>query len=267
MSVRSRLGMVGLAESGSGVPVLLLHGYPHDRSLWTRQLAAPAEGFRYIAPDLPGFGESDRTASVTLDAWADWTVALLDSLAVERAVIGGLSMGGYLALAIWRRHPSRVRGLVLADTRAGADTEEARAKRREAQLLVRKEGSGAIAERSLTGMLGKSTRATRPDTVAALDAMMRRASADAIVDALQVLMDRPDATASLASITVPTLVLCGEEDTLTPLDDSRALHAAIAGSRLDVIPGAGHVSNFEQPDAFNRLLSEFLGATIRVGPT
>lgn len=266
MIVQSRLGTVGLSESGGGVPVILLHGYPHDRTLWAPQLAAPADGFWYIAPDLPSFGESDRTASASLDAWADWTIALLDTLAVERAVIGGLSMGGYLALAIWRRHPSRVRGLVLADTRAGADTEEAKAKRLEAQTLVRKEGSGAIAERSITGMIGKSTRENEPETVAALDGMIRRASVSAIVDALQVLMDRPDATASLASITVPTLVLCGEEDTLTPVKDSLALHAAIAESRLELIPAAGHVSNFEQPDTFNRLLSEFLRATIPTGP-
>lgn len=267
MTVRTRLGTVGCDDTGAGEPVLLLHGYPHDRTLWAPQLAAPAAGFRYIAPDLPGFGQTERISPTSLDRWGDWTVSLLDALGLESAVIGGLSLGGYLALAIARRHPSRVRGLVLADTRAGADSEEARGKRREAQALVRAEGPGAIAERAIIGMVGKTTRASRPEIVAALDTMMRRASVDAIVDALQVLMDRPDATRGLADITVPTLILCGDEDVLTPVDESRAMHAAILGSRLEVIPEAGHASNFERPEVFNRLLSDFLGATIRTGPT
>jgi pimeloyl-ACP methyl ester carboxylesterase len=267
MIVRTRLGAGGLDEAGTGVPVFWLHGYPHDRTLWAPQLAAPVAGFRYLAPDLPGFGESDRLATTTLDGWADWVAALLDTLAIDRAVIGGLSMGGYLALAMWRRHPARVRALVLADTRAGADSAEAKEKRRDAQVLARTEGPAIIAERALPGMLGKSTRWARPETVAMLDAMLRRASADAIVDALQVLMDRPDATPGLAGITVPTLIVCGEEDALTPVAESRAMQAAIPGSRMEVIPGAGHVSNLEQPAVFDRLLSEYLGATIRTGPT
>lgn len=267
MIVPTRLGAVGCDDIGAGAPVLLLHGYPHDRSLWAPQLAAPASGFRYLAPDLPGFGETARIAPTTLDRWSDWAIALLDALGLERAVIGGLSMGGYLALAIARRHPSRVRALVLADTRAGADSDEARAKRREAQTLARAEGPGAIAERAIAGMIGRTTRASRPAVVAELDAMMRRAPVEAIVDALQVMIDRPDATPSLAAISVPTLILCGEEDVLTPPDDSRAMHAAIGGSRLEVIPKAGHASNLEQPEVFNRLLSDFLRATIRTGLT
>lgn len=267
MIVRTPLGAIGCDDTGAGEPVLLLHGYPHDRSLWAPQLAAPAPGFRYIAPDLPGFGESARITPASLDRWSDWVAALLDALRIERAVVGGLSMGGYLALALARRHPARVRALVLADTRAGADSEEARAKRRDAQALVRSAGSGAIAEIAITGMIGKTTRASRPSVIAAVDAMMRRATTDAIVDALQVLMDRPDATPALGAITVPTLILCGDEDVLTPVDESRAMQAAITGSRLEVIPEAGHASNFERPEVFNRLLSDFLRATIRTGPT
>lgn len=267
MTVRTRLGTVGCDDTRVGEPVLLLHGYPHDRTLWAPQLAAPAPGFRYIAPDLPGFGETERISPAALDRWSDWAISLLDALGLENAVIGGLSMGGYLALAIARRHPSRVRALVLADTRAGADSDEARGKRRDAQTLVRAEGSGAIARLAIAGMVGKTSRASRPAVVATVDAMMRRASVDAIVDALQLLVDRPDATPSLATIAVPTLILCGEEDVLTPPDDSRAMHAAIAGSRLEIIPEAGHASNMEQPEVFNRLLSDFLGATIRTGPT
>jgi len=267
MIVLTPLGAIGLDESGTGEPVLWLHGYPHDRSLWGPQLADPVPGFRFIAVDLPGFGDSDRVAPPSLDAWADWVVALLDALDIPRAVIGGLSMGGYLAFALWRRHPQRVRALILADTRAGADTEEGKVKRRAMQELARTDGAGAIAEKMIEGMVGRTTRAVAPDAVTTLDLMMRRASADAIVDALQALIDRPDSTPTLATISVPTLILCGDEDVLTPVAESRAMLRAIDGSRLEVIPEAGHLSNFERPAVFNRLLSDFLRATIRTGPT
>lgn len=265
MIIHTPLGAVGLAESGSGVPVVLLHGFPHDRALWAPQLAYPASGFRYIALDLPGFGDSVQLAEANLDAWADWLAAVLDTMKIDRAVIGGLSMGGYLAFAFWRRHPGRVSALILADTRAGADSEEARAKRREMQSLVLAEGSGAVAEKMIGGMVGKSTREKRADVVAILDAMMRRASVGGITDALQALMDRDDSTETQGTITVPTLVMCGEDDTLTPVAESRAMVDAIPGSRLGLIPSAGHVSNIEAPAVFNGLLSDFLAATIRRG--
>ncbi len=254
-------------EAGAGEPVVLLHGYPMDRTLWAPQLAAPAPGFRYLAPDLPGFGETPRGSAPHVDAWADWIAAFLDARGIDRAVVGGLSMGGYLAFAFWRRHPARVRALVLCDTRAGADTPDGRAKRVEMQQVARAEGAGAIAARMITGMTGKTTRAERPAVVATLEAMMRRAPVPGIVDALQLLMDRPDSTPTLETITVPALVLCGDEDAITPLAESRAMHAAIPGSRLGVVPRAGHASNLESPEAFNALLSGFLAATIRTDQT
>lgn len=263
MIVHSRAGVVGYDDRGIGPTLLLLHGFPHDRSLWAPQLADPALGVRCIAPDLPGFGESGPTDEANLDCWADWVAAFLDAIKVERAIVGGLSMGGYLAFALWRRHPHRVNALVLADTKAGADSEEARAKRRDMQSLARAEGVGAVAERMITGMVGKTTRAERPAVIATLDAMMRRASEPAISDALDALMDRPDSAPTLGTITVPTLVLCGEEDALTPVAESEVLHAGIAGSTLGIIPRAGHASNLEDPAAFNGLLSRFLSATIR----
>ncbi|MCE9601323.1 MAG: alpha/beta hydrolase [Gemmatimonadetes bacterium] len=267
MIVHTALGAVGLDESGRGVPVLWLHGFPHDRSVWAPQLASPAPGFRYLAPDLPGFGESVQLPDPSLDAWADWIATLLDTLAIDRAVIAGLSMGGYLALAFWRRHPGRVLALVLADTRAGADSEETRSKRRERQGLVRAEGPGVIADLMIPGMVGQTTRAERPAVVATIHAVMQRASVAGIVDGLQALMDRDDSTATLATVTVPTLVLCGEEDVLTPVADSQLIAAGIAGSRLALMPGVGHVSNIEAPEVFNALLSDFLAATIRTDKT
>lgn len=260
MIVTTRVGAVGLDEAGSGVPLLLLHGFPHDRTLWAAQLAAPPVGARVIAVDLPGFGESASAAVPSLDAWADWVVAVLDALALERAVIGGLSMGGYLAFALWRRHPVRVQGLVLADTRAGADSDEARMKRVSMQATVVTSGAGAISEAMLPGMVGKTTRETRPQVVAFLDEMMRRARVGAIHDALDAMRTRPDSVPTLATITVPTLIICGEEDSLTPVKESEATHAAIAGSQLATIPTAGHASCLEHPAAFTALLSGFLQA-------
>ncbi|HET8771153.1 MAG TPA: alpha/beta fold hydrolase [Gemmatimonadaceae bacterium] len=267
MIVSTKWGAVGLDSAGDGVPMLLLHGFPMDRSLWAPQVAVPIAGIRMIAPDLPGFGESHGTDVPSMDEWADWTADLLDALRLDRVILGGLSMGGYLCLAMWRRHPERVRALVLADTRAGADSEEARGKRREMQQLVMSEGTGAVAEKMIPGLVGKTTRASRPDVVATLDAMMRRASVTGVHDALDALRTRPDSTSILAGITVPTLIVCGEEDVLTPPAESRALHAAIAGSRLGIIPQAGHASNIESADAFNRLLSEFARETADIHTT
>lgn len=261
--IRTAVGTVGFDSSGSGEPLVLLHGFPHDRSLWAPQLAAPIPGVRLFAPDLPGFGQSSRAKVASVEAWADWLAAVLDHLQLDRVMLGGLSMGGYLCFAFWRRHARRVRALVLADTRAGADDAEGKAKRSAMQQLVREQGAGAVAERMLAGMVGKSTREGRPEVVATLDAMMRRAKVPSIVDALTLLRERPDSTPTLATIDVPTLIVCGEEDALTPPKESQAMHAAIRGSRLGLIPRAGHASNLEDPATFNRLLAGFASATIR----
>ena len=267
MIVSTKWGAVGLDSAGDGVPMLLLHGFPMDRSLWAPQLAAPIAGIRMIAPDLPGFGESHSTDVPSMDAWADWTADLLDALRLDRVILGGLSMGGYLCLSMWRRHPERVRALVLADTRAGADSEVARGKRREMQQLVLTEGTGAVAEKMIPGLVGKTTRASRPEVVGTLDAMMRRASVTGVHDALDALRTRPDSTPLLAGINVPTLIVCGDEDVLTPPGESRAMHAAIPHSTLGIIPQAGHASNIESGVAFNHLLSDFAKKTANLHST
>lgn len=260
MILETPRGRIGVDEAGTGLPVLLLHGFPHDRTLWSAQLAAPPAGARLIALDLPGFGESEAAEVPSLNHWADWTAAALDALGIERAVVGGLSMGGYLAFAIWRRHPDRVLGLVLADTKAGADSLEAQDKRVAMQATALKEGPAAIAAAMLPGMVGKTTRATKPRAVELLDEMMRRASVGAIHDALDAMRTRADSTPTLATITVPTLIVCGDEDTLTPVKESEAMHAQVPDAQLAIIRGAGHASCVEHPAAFNALLSGFLQA-------
>ncbi|HUO52440.1 MAG TPA: alpha/beta fold hydrolase, partial [Gemmatimonadaceae bacterium] len=194
----------------------------------------------------------------SLDGHADDVAALLDALGIERAVVGGLSMGGYIAFAFWRRHRARAAALVLADTRAGADSEEGKSKRRTMIADARSHGPGAVADAMMPNLLGATTHARRPEVVKEVRAICERAPVPGIVAALEGMMGRPDSTPSLATIDVPVQIIVGEEDTLTPPRESEAMHAAIRGSRLAVIPKAGHASNVERPAAFNHVLAEFL---------
>jgi pimeloyl-ACP methyl ester carboxylesterase len=251
---------IGYEDVGAGIPVAFIHGFPHNRSLWSPQVSALVDRARCIAPDLRGFGESSRHGPFTIDQFADDVAVLLRSLGVERAVIAGLSMGGYVAFALWRRHRPLVRALVLADTRAGADTDEARAKRRALVELARARGAGAVADGQITGMLGKTTREKRPAMIDEVHRMLASASVEGIVGALEAMMTREDSTPTLATIDVPTLVIVGGEDVLVSRDEAEILRDAIRGSRLEVIEQAGHVSNMERPAAFNHVLSEFLAA-------
>jgi pimeloyl-ACP methyl ester carboxylesterase len=251
---------IGYDDVGSGTPLLLLHGFPHNRSLWASQVHALVDRTRCVAPDLRGFGETPPVPPYTMDQYADDAVTLLDALRIERAVVAGISMGGYVAFALWRRHRARVRALVLVDTRAGADGEEARAKRRDLIAVARRAGSEAVADAMLPGMIGKSTRAKQPELVERVRTMLASQPVEGVVGALEALMSRPDSSPTLATIDVPTLIVVGDEDVLTPVAESQAMHAAIPGSRLEVLSGAGHISNVERPAAFNHVLSEFLAA-------
>jgi 3-oxoadipate enol-lactonase len=247
-------------DVGSGMPVAFIHGFPHNRSLWAPQVSGMLDRARCIAPDLRGFGDSSRNGPFSIDQFADDVAMLLRSLGVTRTVVVGLSMGGYIAFSMWRRHRALVRGLVLADTRAGADTDEARAKRRALIEVARTRGSGAVADGQVTGMIGKTTREKRPGMIDEVHRMLESASVEGIVGALEAMIARPDSTPTLATIDVPTLVVVGSEDVLTPPSEAEILHEAIRNSRLEVIEQAGHVSNLERPAAFNHVLSEFLAS-------
>ena len=243
--------------------LVLLHGFPHGRAFWAPQLASlPARlpGWRVVAPDLRGFGQSDARPPYTMDRYADDVAALLDHLGAARAAVAGLSMGGYVALALWRRHPARVRALVLADTRAGADAPAARERRDELVALARREGSAAVADSQLDGALGATSRRTRPEVVAGLRALMAAAPVEGIVGALHAMLDRPDSTPTLATVDVPTLVIVGTEDVLTRPAEARALRDGIPGARLHEIEAAGHVASWERPEEFDAAVAAFLRA-------
>ncbi len=251
-------------SGGENAPLLLIHGYPLDHTLWDPQKVALTDLVRVIAPDLRGFGSSGMpTGPMTMDEYAEDLHALLDALNIPSAIVGGLSMGGYIAFAFYRRYPERVRALILVDTRPQPDSPEARKGRDDNVIVARTAGAEAIADRMLPKMLTPKTIADAPDLANAARMLMARQPVDGIVAALVAMRDRPDSTPTLAQISVPTLVVVGAEDTLTPPKDAQAMQAAIRGARLATIPGAAHLSNFEQPDAFNTVVREFL-AEIKV---
>lgn len=252
---------VGYDDQGDGLPVVFLHGFPHDRTLWTAQRASLAPHARCIVPDLRGFGQSSTHGPFSMDQYADDVVGLLDWLAIESAVVCGLSMGGYVAMALWRRHPDRARAFVFCDTRLGADSEEGQRRRDELAALVKRDGARAIADAQITGMVGPTTRERRPEVMATLRAMMGRQSVAGIVGALQAMRDRPDSRDTLRTISVPSLVIVGEDDVLTPIKEARAIAEAlpsVARVRLEIIAGAGHVPCLERPAATTHALSDFL---------
>jgi 3-oxoadipate enol-lactonase len=252
---------IGYDDIGRGSVVVLLHAFPLNRTMWAPQINALARERRCLAIDMRGFGDSTAGGPYTMDRYADDVAEVLDGAGVTSAVVVvGLSMGGYIAFALWRRHAARVKALVLADTRPGADSSEARDRRRELIQLARSQGSMAVAERQVVGLLGKSTRERRPETVAAALTIAQQASVDGIVGALEAMIARPDSTPTVSTISVPTLVIAGAEDVLTPPKEARAMHAAIPFSRLEILEDAGHLSNLEQPAAFNAALSDFLHA-------
>ncbi|OUN01157.1 MAG: hypothetical protein BAA04_13200 [Firmicutes bacterium ZCTH02-B6] len=250
-------------DVGQGPPIVFLHAFPLNKAMWRRQLeAAAAAGWRALAVDLRGFGGSEAGSEpFTMDVCADDVAALLDRLDIqEPVVLAGLSMGGYVAFAFARRYPQRLRALVLADTRAEPDTQEGRTGRYEQAQRVEQDGVDVVVEAVLPRLVGETTRVRRPEVVAEVREMMAAARPAGVAAALRGLAERPDSRPTLADIEVPTLIIVGEEDVITPPALAEAMHAGIKDSRLAVIPGAGHLPNMETPEAFNDALLGFLEA-------
>ena len=243
---------------GEGAPVLFVHGFPFDRSMWRHQLAT-LSGARRIAPDLHGVGSSAAGADgYSLARYADDLVAVLDALGVRAAVVCGLSMGGYVVFELLRRHPERVRALILADTRADADSAAGKQGRDELAALAERAGADGVSERLLPRLLAPATLATQPEVGAQVRDMARRWSVPALVGALRAMRDRPDSTAMLRGLRIPTLVVTGQDDQVAPPEVARAMAELVPGAQWHVIPGAGHLAPLEQPLAIGRLLAEFV---------
>jgi 3-oxoadipate enol-lactonase len=244
---------------GEGPAVLFVHGYPFDRSIWSHQIAA-LDGYRRIAPDLRGMGASDAPdLGYSMEIYAADLAALLDVLGVDEVVLCGLSMGGYIAFEFLRRWRARVRGLVLMDTRAEADTVEGRKARDAAAALARDRGAEAVTESLLPRVLGRSTRTGASITAERVRGMMSSTPVPGLVGALAAMRDRPDSSPLLPELAgLPTLVVVGEEDELTPPDTARALADRIPGARLVTVHGSGHLPPVERPVETTRALVEFL---------
>jgi len=246
---------------GSPLTLVLLHAFPLSRAQWREQAMVLARdaGIRAVTPDLLGMGVSSvPDGPATVEQMAEVVRSLLDALGIAQFGLGGLSMGGYVAFAAWRQYPERIRGLVLADTRATADTTEARANREATARLAETQGPLAVFERDLPKLLSHVTLHERPDIVEFARALAAMNSGPGVASVARGLALRPDATDLLPTITRPTLILAGEEDVITPVDDARALFARIPNAQLEVIKDAGHLTNLDQPDRFTLALDRFL---------
>ena len=247
-------------DTGDGEPLLFLHAFPLDASMWDHQVAALSGRFRCLRPDVYGFGASPPPpAGMSLDDLAAAVIEALDAAGVGAVTLVGLSMGGYVAFALLRRFADRVSRLVLCDTRAGADSEQARADRLRMAEQVRAEGSVESIVEPMTARLLAPESAIEFHISDPVRGRIRRATPAGVAAAQEAMAGRPDSTALLASLRVPTLVLVGSQDAVTPPSEAEAMAAAIPGAELHVIEGAGHLSNLERSDAFNAALRAFLG--------
>jgi pimeloyl-ACP methyl ester carboxylesterase len=252
-------------EAGRGPAVVLLHAFPLNASMWSAQREALSPSYRVLCPDQRGFGGTQLGHDEpSLDEIADDVAAMLDARKVDSIVLGGLSMGGYIAMAFLRRHPDRVRGLILADTKASADTPEAAANRlRMAEEVIAAQSAAQLVDEALPALVGATTKEKRALVLGRVKALVERAPAYAVAWAQRAMAQRPDSFETLAAVTVPTLVVVGEEDTLSPLADAQAMADAVPGATLVTIPESGHLTSVEAPEEFNAAVAEFLAA---VGP-
>ncbi|GII91287.1 alpha/beta fold hydrolase [Sinosporangium siamense] len=247
-------------SAGSGVPVVLLHAFPLSSAMWHAQREELSSRYRVITPDMRGFGESplgDDPPSI--DLMADDVARLLDAEGVDRAVVGGQSMGGYVTMAFCRRHADRLLGVVLADTKAGADPPQAALNREAMAAAVLEHGTSVLSEQVLPNLVGETTKTGRAMVFGRVRALTSVAPPRAVAWAQRAMAARPDSFGTLRALQVPALVVVGEEDGLTPPAEARAMAEALPYGSLAVIARAGHLSALEQPEAFNRALVEFLG--------
>lgn len=253
------------APDAAGQPVLVLvHAFPMGSGMWEPQFRGAFHGWRILAPDLRGFGGStdERFEHVdpSIDDYAEDVIGLIRDVAHGPVVLCGLSMGGYASLAVMRRAPQLVRALILADTRATADTLEGRARRKAMLTVLEHDGPQGVARDMMPGLIGATTRAGNPDVEETLRLLIKRQSPAAIRDAIVRMMERPDSMALLPAIQVPALVIVGDEDTLTPPADAEAMAAALPQASLVRIAGAGHMVNLEQGQAFEASIDDFLAS-------
>jgi pimeloyl-ACP methyl ester carboxylesterase len=263
-------GHMSWLEAGAGWPVILLHAFPLRAEMWRAQLEHVPPDWRFIAPDFRGFGGSRAVTlppeggsdGASVDDYAADIGDLMDCLELDDAVIAGLSMGGYVAFAMYRQAPARFNGLILADTRPQADTPAGREARTRMREQLARGGTAAVADEMLPKLLSPQAPIENAELVRRVRGMIEGADVAGVDAAIGALMSRPDSTPDLTRISCATLVLVGEHDGITPAADAEAMQRAIPRSTMTVVPGAGHLSNLERPDTFTRVLADFLLARL-----
>ncbi len=249
----------GVDIRGDGPVILFVHGFPLDRTMW-QEILPSIRGWRRVAPDLRGLGRSGgQTNAYSMADYADDLASLLDFLDCNKAVVCGLSMGGYVAFEFLRRHRDRVKGLMLLNTRAEADTDEGRRSRDELIAMVTNDGVNSLSDVFLPKLLAPGSADVMPTVVEKLKEILSVQSKEGVVGALEAMKNRVDSTPTLATIEVPTLVVAGEKDQLITIEATRSMASAIPGAQFTIIPDAGHLTPLEQPVALGRVLMEFLG--------
>jgi 3-oxoadipate enol-lactonase len=257
--IRSGDAEIAYAVQGDGPPLVLLHPFPAHHELWLPAALALATRYRLILPELRGHGESEAgEGPATMEKHANDVARVLDDAGVGRAVFCGVSIGGYILFEFWRRHRSRVAGLALCCTRPQADTPEARAARLKSADDVLERGTEPFLESMIPRLFGRTTLTMRPDLVEQARRMMLKMSPADVAQVLRGMAERPDSIPTLGTINVPTLLVMGEEDTLSPVADGELMRQHIPGSQLKVIPKAGHYAPWEQPEAVGKLLRQFV---------
>jgi pimeloyl-ACP methyl ester carboxylesterase len=259
MKLKSDDAEVFYEALGDGPAVVLLHAFPADHNLWRPVAARLATHYRMVLVDLRGHGQSSAgEGPATMEKHAADLARVCDAVGVGKAVFGGVSIGGYVLFEFWRRCRERFSGLILSDTRAQPDTEQGRAARLQAAETVERNGPDAFLATMVPKLLGKSTMTNRPDLVEALRAMTARMTVAGIAAVQRGMAARPDSVPTLRTITAPSLLLFGDEDTLTPVSEGELMRRDIAQSRLQVLARAGHLAVFEQPDAAHQAIRDFL---------
>jgi 3-oxoadipate enol-lactonase len=259
-SLYAQINGITLAYSdrGTGLPLVFLHAFPLNRTMWAQQEDALASEFRIITVDLRGHGESDAPLwRYTLDQSADDVHALLNHLAIQQALFVGLSMGGYILFAFYRKYAARVKGMILADTRAQADTEEGKQGRFQMAQTAYNKGPSTIADIMIPKLLSPTTIQARPEIVQNVRRMIEGNQISGIAGDLMAMAERPDSIPLLSHITCPTQIIVGELDQATPPSDARLMADHIPNARLAIISGAAHLANIEQPEAFNQIVGAF----------
>ena len=270
ISMQAHVNGITLAYSdrGTGLPIVFLHAFPLNRTMWASQEQALSSQFRIITIDLRGHGESDAPLwRYTLEQSADDVNAILDHLAIQQALFVGLSMGGYILFAFYRKYAARVKGLVLADTRAQPDTAEGKDGRFQLAQTAYEKGPFAIVDTMLSKLFSPATIKTRPGLVQQVRTIIENSQISGIAGDLMAMAERLDSIPLLSQITCPTQIIVGELDQTTPPSDAKLMADQIPNARLAIISNAAHLTNMEQPEAFNQIVAAFASELSKVKQT